>query len=186
MEFLFAPTVPSPPRPQNLHSMVPAAAVFGQFGSSYTGKSARMAERADDQALRQARMLADSGLTAFINSFVDASESSTVSEEITDSRIFTDDGSATPEEATRMLDIYRRSIKQTGTDTMKGRSTVFEKIVQHPNGHKVAVVVRSWRFGTLDAVSAIDAPPPKPSAKPAAPTIPREGAGVRKGRTYDF
>ena len=164
----------------------PALLSFGQFGSSYTGKSARMAERADDQALRQARMLADSGLTAFINSFVDASESSTVSEEITDSRIFTDDGNATPEEATRMLDIYRRSIKQTGTDTMKGRSTVFEKIVQHPNGHKVAVVVRSWRFGTLDAVSAIDAPPPKPSAKPAAPTIPREGAGVRKGRTYDF
>ena len=29
MEFLFAPTVPSPPRPQNLHSMVPSAAVFG-------------------------------------------------------------------------------------------------------------------------------------------------------------
>ena len=34
MEFLFAPTVPSPPRPQNLHSMVPSDAVFGQFGSS--------------------------------------------------------------------------------------------------------------------------------------------------------
>ena len=29
MEFLFAPTVPSPPRPQNLHSMVPSAAVLG-------------------------------------------------------------------------------------------------------------------------------------------------------------
>ena len=29
MEFLFAPTVPSPPRPQNLHSMVPGAAVLG-------------------------------------------------------------------------------------------------------------------------------------------------------------
>ena len=28
-EFLFAPTVPSPPRPQNLHSLVPAAAVMG-------------------------------------------------------------------------------------------------------------------------------------------------------------
>ena len=34
MEFLLAPTVPSPPRPQNLHSMVPSAAVFGLFGSS--------------------------------------------------------------------------------------------------------------------------------------------------------
>ena len=34
MEFLFAPTVPSPPRPQNLHSMVPYAAVFGAGTSS--------------------------------------------------------------------------------------------------------------------------------------------------------
>ena len=33
-EFLFAPTVPSPPRPQNLHSMVPAAAVLGADASS--------------------------------------------------------------------------------------------------------------------------------------------------------
>ena len=30
IEFLLAPTVPSPPRPQNLHSMVLGAAVLGQ------------------------------------------------------------------------------------------------------------------------------------------------------------
>ena len=29
VEFLLAPTVPSPPRPQNLHSTVPLAAVIG-------------------------------------------------------------------------------------------------------------------------------------------------------------
>ena len=29
VEFLFAPTVPSPPSPQNLHSFVPVAAVIG-------------------------------------------------------------------------------------------------------------------------------------------------------------
>ena len=33
-EFLFAPTVPSPPRPQNLLSMVSEAAVLGAAGSS--------------------------------------------------------------------------------------------------------------------------------------------------------
>ena len=164
----------------------PALLSFGQFGSSYTGKSERMAERAEEQARRQARMLADSGLTAFINSFVDAAESSTVSEDITDSRIFTDDGNVTPEEASKMLDIYRKSIKQTGTDTMKGRSTVFDEIVTHPNGHKVAVVVRRWGFDTLDAVSAIDAPPPASEAKPAAPAAAKEGSGLRKGKTYDF
>ena len=165
---------------------MPALLSFGQYGSSYTGKSERMADRAETQAMRQAAMLADSGLTAFINSFVDAAESSTTSEEITDSRIFTDDGNVTPEETSRILDIYRKSIKQTGTDTMKGRSTVFEEIVTHPNGHKVAVVVRSWKFSTVDAVSAIDAPPPKPVAESVAPAATREGSGVRKGRTYDF
>ena len=34
MEFLLAPTVPSPPRPQNLHSMVPAGATPGAGFSS--------------------------------------------------------------------------------------------------------------------------------------------------------
>ena len=29
VEFLLAPTVPSPPRPQNLHSLVPGAEVMG-------------------------------------------------------------------------------------------------------------------------------------------------------------
>ena len=167
-------------------SGTPALLSFGQFGSSYTGKSERMAERAEEQAVRQARMLADSGLTAFINSFVDTAESSTVSEEITDSRIFTDDGNVAPEEVSRMIDIYRKSIKQTGSDTMKGRSTVFEEVLTHPNGHKVAVVVRRWGFDTVDAVSAIDAPPPKPVVKPTAPATQQEGAGVRKGKTFDF
>ena len=34
----------------------PALLSFGQFGSSYTGKSERMAERAEEQAMRQARL----------------------------------------------------------------------------------------------------------------------------------
>ena len=34
IEFLLAPTVPSPPRPQNLHSMVPGAAVLGVSAAS--------------------------------------------------------------------------------------------------------------------------------------------------------
>ena len=34
IEFLFAPTVPSPPRPQNLQAIVPAGAVSGAGFSS--------------------------------------------------------------------------------------------------------------------------------------------------------
>jgi len=164
----------------------PSLLSFGQFGSSYTGKSANLAERAEEHALRQAKALADSGLTAFIDSFIDTAEDSTVSEDISESRVFTDDGNVTPEEASNVMDIYRKSVKLRGNDTMTGRSTVFEEILPHSNGHKVAVVVRRWSFGTVDAIRAIDTPA-KP-AKPAAdkPNAAKEGAGVRKGRTYDF
>ncbi len=34
IEFLFAPTVPSEPRPQNLHEVVPAGAVSGHSTES--------------------------------------------------------------------------------------------------------------------------------------------------------
>lgn len=164
----------------------PALLSFGQFGTSYTGKSPALAERAEEQAIRQAKALADAGLTTFINSFMDACEESTVSEELSNSIVFTDDGNATPEDAQKITDIYRKSVKQTGSDTMAGRSTVFEEMVKHPNGHKVAMVVRRWSFGTVDAIRALDNP--KRNVKPAveAPAVQREGAGVRKGRTYDF
>lgn len=163
----------------------PSLLSFGQFGSSYTGKSERMIDRAEQQALRQAKMLADSGLTAFISSFLDASETGTVGEEITDSRVFTDDGNVKAEDASALIDVYRKSIKQTGFDTMLGRSTVFEEVVEHPTGHKIAVVVRRWSFGTVDTVRAIDAPV-KNEEKASAPAAKSEGSGIRKGKTFDF
>ena len=50
MEFLFAPTVPSPPRPQNLHSMVPAAAVLGADGVLGQGQVGDVVDDADGEA----------------------------------------------------------------------------------------------------------------------------------------
>lgn len=164
----------------------PSLLSFGQWGSSYTGKSATMAERAEEQALNQARLLADSGLTAFVNSFMESAESGDVGENLSEGIVFTDDGNATPESVANVADVYLKKIKQTGADSLKGRSTVYDEVLTHPNGHKVAVVVRSWSFATVDAVNAINTPPAAPKPKEEKPTAIKEGAGVRKGRTYDF
>ena len=146
----------------------PALLSFGQWGTSYTGKSA------------------DSSLTAFINSFMEAAESGDVGENISEGIVFTDDGNATPESVANVADVYLKKIKMTGADTMKGRSTAYDEVLTHPNGHKVAVVVRRWSFGTVDAVNAIDTPPAPEKPKADKPAANKEGAGVRKGRTYDF
>lgn len=164
----------------------PALLSFAQLGSSYTGTSARMKDSAEGQALNQARKLADSGLTSFISSIMQVNETSRVGEEITESRVFTDDGNVTPEEASKVIDVYRRSIEQVGGDTLLGRDTVFEGILTHPSGHKIAVAVRRWSFATVDATKAIDAPKKKEAEANKAPAVQREGAGVRSGATFDF
>lgn len=164
----------------------PALLSFGQFGSSYTGKNERMAERHEEMALKQARALADNNLTMFINSFMDVAETSEVGEDISESRIFMDDGNVTPEECAEIVNRFRKTVKQHGVDTMKGRSTVFEEIVPHPNGHRIAMVVRRWSFSTVDAVTALDTlPTPKPQ-NPQGPAVKPLPGGVTPGRTYDF
>jgi len=162
----------------------PSLLSFGQFGSSYKGKSGRMADRAEQQAQRQARALADSALTTFINSFTDMTEESDLAEDIGESRLFHADGTATPEEVSNIIDIYRSKIKQTGSDTMKGRTTVYERVVKHPEGQRVAICVRRWSFGQVDSVNEVinQGAPKKP--------VPQEkktyDSGVRSSRTYDF
>ncbi len=164
----------------------PSLLSFGQFGSAYQGKSARMAERAELQAQRQARALADSALTTFINSFADMTDESELAEDIGESRLFRADGTATPEEVSNIIDIYRSKIKQTGSDTMKGRTTVYDRIVKHPAGQRVAVCVRRWSFGQVDSVNEVinQGTPKKPTTQPASPKS--YDSGVRSSRTYDF
>ena len=162
----------------------PSLLSFGQFGSSYSGKSSRMAERAEAQAQKQARALADSGLTMFINSFADVAEESNLSEDIGDTRVFTADGGVTAEEVANIIDVYRSKIKQTGSDTMKGRTTVYDRVVKHPSGQRVAVCVRRWSFAQVDAVNEVTNPKPPQVKPPTTPTT--HDSGVSSGPTYDF
>lgn len=163
----------------------PALLSFGQYGSSYTGQNPIAADRAEEHALRQAQNLADSGLTMFINSFMDISEGSEMSEIQTEDIVFTDDGNATPESVSAVIDKIRRNVKQQGSDTMRGRSTVFCEVLEHPNGHKVAVVVRRWSFATVDAANRMDATRKSDAEKQVVPSRKSNGA-IMKGRTYDF
>ena len=162
----------------------PSLLSFGQFGSSYLGKSSRMAERAEVQAQKQARALADSALTMFINSFADVTDESDLSEDISDTRVFTADGGVSAEEVSNIIDIYRSKIKQTGSDTLKGRTTVYDRFVTHPSGQRVAVCVRRWSFAQVDAVDEVLTQPRPQPEKPKAQKV--YDSGVRSSRTYDF
>ena len=162
----------------------PALLSFGQWGSSYRGNNTRMIERADRHALKQAENLANSQLTDFINSTIRVTEESLTGEEEVRRMIFQQDGTATQEDVVNFVDKWQNRSESIGYDTMIGRSTVYKKILIHPSGHRVAVVVRCWSFGKLDAEkNVLDSGKNK---KPAAKPIKQEEPGVRKGRTYDF
>ena len=166
-------------------SGTPALVSFGQFGSSYTGKSARLAERAEDQAKTQALALADAAMTMFIAGIINSEEIDQVSEDIANTLTFTDDGQVTPQEAARIIDIANKRIRQVGKDQMAGRSTVFNKIVKHPSGHRVAVAVRRWGFDTLDAAKAIGQTKKNDGKKLSVQVKPQD-PGVNSGKTFDF
>ena len=163
----------------------PSLLSFGQYGAYFAGKSALAAERAEEQSLKQAQVLADSAMTMFINSFVRVGEESEMSEISSDAITFSDDGNPTPESVLKTVDRYSQKIEQSGLDRLRGRSTVFSEILPHPSGQKAAVVVRRWSFATFDAVQAIDSKTERSEKKSNDTGKPAEG-GVLKGRSYDF
>lgn len=164
----------------------PTLLSFAQHGSSYTGTNPRRADRAMKQAMKQAENLANAQLTEFINSRIMVEEGSLTGEEEATQMIFNKDGSKTEEDITEYIDKQISSAKIEGSDSLKGRSTVYKKILKHPSGHNVAVVVRQWSFQTVDAVDAVLKGTTPQKKKTTAPTVQNEDSGVREGRTYDF
>lgn len=165
----------------------PSLLSFGQWGSSFTGTDERKMERAMESAFSQAESVANEQLTAFINSKIAVAEASERSETEDESLVANDDGTIQEESMIKVIDRISKSSTITGNDSMIGRSTVLKKTLVHPSGHKVAVVVRRWSFGQLEAAKAIingGRKPPKPVAKPV--NVQSEDRGKRKGRTYDF
>lgn len=164
----------------------PSLLSFGQYGVSYPGRNPRAADRAEDAAIRQARNLADSALTMFINSTLRVTEDSEMGEGESEDIVFTEDGAPSYDSVMKTIDRQRRGIEQVGSDTLKGRSTVFSEILTHPNGHKLAVVVRRWSFDTVDAIDRMDAKKPAERERQHVPARPNPGAQIHKGHTYDF
>ena len=166
---------------------VPALLSFGQWGSAYTGTDEDMAEDAMDHALKQAKAEADDQLTMFINSTVSIGMESARGELKNTDVLFDANGVPTEQRVRGYIDTLRETSRQKGSDTMIGRSTVCEKVIAHPSGHKLAVVVRMWSFDKFDAMKRVldrgDAP-----AKPAAAPVEQSTgpAGRRRGKSYDF
>ena len=166
---------------------VPSLLSFGQWGSSFTGTDERKAERAMESAFAQAEASANEQLTAFINSKIAVAEATERGEIENENLKFNDNGTVDQEEFVKIIDRVAKSSTVTGNDSMIGRSTVLKKTLVHPSGHKIAVVVRRWSFGQLEAARAIlngGKRPPKVQAKPL--NVMSGDRGKRQGRTYDF
>lgn len=164
----------------------PGLLSFGQWGSNYRGNNSRAIDRANRHALVQAENMANEQLTQFINSTIRVNESSVRGEDEASQMIFRNDGSKNQEEVVNFVDKWSKSSETVGFDSMIGRGTVYRKVLRHPSGHLVGVVVRAWTFGKLDAEkSAIEGSGPK-RRTPVQPPVKTEGAGIRRGRAYDF
>ena len=163
----------------------PALLSFGQWGSNVKkGANTRMIDRAERNALIQAERLANSQLTDFINSTIRVDESSTVGEEEVSQMVFLKDGTAKREDFVNIIDKWSKKSVTVGFDSMIGRSTVYRKVLTHPTNHRVAVVVRCWSFGKLDAEKNVLEEKKKTSTN--TPAIKQEKHGVRRGKVYDF
>lgn len=159
---------------------------FGQWGSNYRGNDSRAIDRANNHALAQAENMANQQLTEFINSTIRVDGSSLRNEDEASQMLFKQDGSQSKEDVVKFVDQWSRSSETVGYDSMIGRGTVYRKVLRHPSGHPVGVVVRVWSFGKLDAErSAIQGTVPKRNT-PVQPSVQTEGSGVRRGKAYDF
>ena len=160
---------------------------FGQWGSSFTGTDERKAERAMESAFAQAEASANEQLTTFINSKIAVAEASERGEIENENLKFNADGVVEQEEFVKMIDRIAKSSTVTGSDSLIGRSTVLKKTLRHPSGHKIAVVVRRWSFGQLEAARAIlNGGKRPPKVQQPALNVQSGDRGKRQGRTYDF
>lgn len=158
---------------------LPSLISFGQFGVGYTGSNERELERKTDAALGQAQALADSAITAFINSSISALEENIGGESAEKIRHMAEIGDFTETDVTKVVARIVNTSSLKGEDTMKGRGTVYNKVLKHPSGHLVAVVVRQWNYD----LAGVKTEAPKPAD--AAPAKPKDD-GVKVGTDFDF
>ncbi len=164
---------------------MPALLSFAQFGVT-AGTDPRRQDRNQDAALHQAESLADQQMTLFVNSSVQAESVSETGELENEDVLFFDNGETYAQNVVQYVDRVRSSSIRQGSDSLAGRRTLFSRVLTHPSGHKVAVVVRMWSFRSLDEVKKTLQGPKPPKAAPAQKPKVQEGPAVRKGRTYDF
>jgi len=159
---------------------LPSLISFGQFGVAYTGKDERQLERSQDTAIKQATAQADSAITAFINSSISAQSENTSGEVAEQTRQIAESGDFTDSDMTKFVNRVVETSRLVGEDTLKGRSTVYSKVLKHPSsGHWVAVVVRQWNY---DLAGVNIQEPTKPEAAQPKPKT----DGVERGDIFDF
>ncbi|MGN0866655.1 MAG: DUF6844 domain-containing protein [Oligosphaeraceae bacterium] len=164
---------------------MPAILSFAQYGVDDSADARRL-ERNQDAALRQAESLADQQITLFVNSSIQVENVSETGEEDIEDVLHFDNGEKYLQNVVQYVDRLRNTSTRQGSDSLAGRRTLVSRILTHPSGHKVAMVVRMWSFRSLDEVKNTLQTPRNPPRAPARKTGVQEGPAVRKGHTYDF
>lgn len=169
---------------------MPMLLSFGQWAcneNDMADQNPRRRERAVEHATRQAESLADQQMTLFVNSSLQAENSTESGEVEREDLFFGSNGEVVAQNVTDYVDRILESSTIRGSDTLAGRSTLLTQTLTHPRGQTVVVVVRAWSFRTLDQVRALQRnESPRRSVPVPSKTRGAEPAGVRGGRTYDF
>ena len=160
---------------------LPSLLSFGQYGFTYTGMNERQIERNKNTATMQAQELADSAITMFVNSSIGAHNENTMGEAAEEIRAIATSGNFIDSDTTRFVNRVVRNSRAVGEDTLKGRGTVFSRVMKHPTSeHYVAVVVRVWDY----ELAGVKVEPPKTEGA-ITPPKPKDD-GIRIGNDYDF
>ena len=163
---------------------VPALLSFGQYGNDYTGEDEEVEDDMERLAMEQARGQANDLLTMFINSKINIVNRREKGSSRERNLEFDANGVPTENSIKKFISKVTKSANITGSDTMIGRSTVYEDVIEHKTGHRIAICVRMWSFNQFDAMKQIKDTPkkPEPPKKPVKPAQP----AVKPSKTYDF
>jgi len=166
---------------------VPSLLSFGQFGIDNSGDEDDQSD-AESQAFTQAEDMANSQITFFLKSKVALNQIVTRGQEKSKEAFKMKDGSLDVVSKKNITDIVSKEIKLVGDSDMSGRMPVKKKIMIHPSGHKVAVVVVQWSFTQHEGNQKIlDAQKNVNDASQKSKQSEEAGkSGFRRGRTYDF
>lgn len=128
---------------------------YGQWSHNYTGNNERLKDREHEAAVKQARRLANSYITLFLNSTLVYEEQNQTGEIIEDTKIKDQNGNITDESMAKIIDRINQEIEVTARADRQGRSEKSPWTYQHPSGNDIVGVVVTWTLDKLESAKGV-------------------------------